>query len=342
MVTSASSVVSQKMHESSLFFFKNQLLLGIGLGGLGFLITSQVNYRIWKKFALPVLGLALVALSLIFVPELSYSYGGATRWVDLGPISFQPSEIAKLALIIYLAAWIENRRDNIDSPWEGLVPFLVIVGAVGMLILLQPDISTLLILIATAGVMFLAAGGKFKHLLLFAILTGVVAGTAIAFSPARLERFETFANPSEDPRGSAYQINQSLIAIGSGGLWGKGIGGSTQKYFYLPEPAGDSIFAIIGEETGFIGTSAVLLIYLVFGGIGFLIGIRSQDDFGRLIAFGFTSLVVIQAFINMSAVTGLTPTTGVVLPFISYGGTAMAIFLVGAGLVYNIAKSNEE
>lgn len=340
MVTAASHVLSDKLFGSPFIFLKNQLLLGVGLGALGFLIMAKVNYRLWKKLALPILLVSIFLLALVFVPELSYSYGGASRWLQIGPVSFQPSEFAKLALIIYLAAWLENKKNRLNSPTQGLLPFLVIVGIVGLLILLEPDISTLLILAATAGIIFLSAGGRWSHVIVFAVLAGIVAATAIAFSPTRLERVQTFTDPGADPLDASYQINQSLIALGSGGLIGKGIGGSTQKYFYLPEPAGDSIFAIIGEETGFIGTTLLILMFLALGLVGFLAGIRAPDEFGKLIALGFTGLTLTQAFLNMSAVTGLLPTTGIVLPFISYGGSAMITFLAGAGLVYNIAKTS--
>jgi cell division protein FtsW len=341
MMTGASSAISQKLFGNSFYFFKNQLLLGIGLGGLGFLITSQINYRFWKKLALPMLLASILLLSLVFVPEISYGYGGANRWLNLGGFSFQPSEIAKISLVIYLAAWLENKKKLLKNASQGILPFAVIVGIVGLLILLEPDVSTLAILGLSALIIFFAAGGRTYHLAIFGAIIAIVIITSVAFSPARLERLKTYINPQVDPLASSYQVNQALIALKSGGLWGQGIGESIQKYFYLPEPAGDSVFAIIGEETGFIGTSFVLLMFLLLGIVGFQIAKKAPDGFGRLLAIGLTALILIQALVNISAIIGLIPTTGVVLPFISYGGSAMAVFLISTGLLYNIAKSSE-
>ena len=342
MIASAGISYSKTRFDDSYFFFKRQLLYGFLPGLLVLYITQKINYHFWKKISVPLFVLSVVFLILVFVPGFGSKIYGASRWVQLGTFSFQPSEMLKFSLIIYLAAWLESQRERVSDFFEGLIPFLAIIGIVGFLLIKQPDMGTLSVTIFIAMSIFFVSGSKLSHLFFLGI-SGIVAFFAlIKLESYRMDRFLVFLHPELDPRGVGYQINQALLAIGSGGLFGLGLGHSMQKFNYLPEPVGDSIFAIIGEELGLLGATLLIGMFVVLAIQGLKISKRTPDCFGRLVVVGVICWIVFQAFINIAAVSGLIPLTGIPLPFISYGGTSMVFLMAAAGVVLNISKYSEK
>ncbi len=313
-------------------------LISLVIGLVAFYTLSKLNYSWIRRIALPIfIGSILVNL-LLFVPQLSIFHGGASRWLDIGFISFQPSELLKFAFIIYLAAWIHFAKDRIKTFKFGLLPYLIIMTILGALLLVQSDTDTLVIIAGTGIVMLIVAGVPWKHILISLAILGVLVGGVIYARPYALKRVMTFFNKSEDVRGAGYQINQSLIAIGSGELTGRGAGQSIQKFGYLPQPTDDSIFAVVAEEFGFIGSTLLILLYLAFVSSIFRIGTRSEDKFGAFLAIGVGILIITESFMNMAAMLGLLPLSGVPLLFVSHGGTALIITLASTGIVANVSK----
>ncbi|MEX0650056.1 MAG: putative lipid II flippase FtsW [Candidatus Andersenbacteria bacterium] len=341
MVGSASAVLAERFNDP-FFFLKHQLFYGISLGLVAFVLGYFIPYRWWRGLALPAMMVSVILLILVFIPGLQVESGGASRWIGVGPITLQPSELTKMAFILYLAALLERKGDAIRSWKETVVPFLIIMAIIAFLITLQPDVGTLFSITAIGMIMVYAAGVRLRHLAMIAFGGVAVFTVLISTATYRLRRIFVYLHPELDPQGIGYQINQALLAVGTGGLWGLGFGRSRQKYLYLPEPAGDSIFAIIAEELGFI---RVLFLIAAFGIImvkGFHIAQRAPDAFGRLLATGITAWIVIQAFINMGSILAITPLTGIPLPFISYGGSALATLLFAAGVLLNISKFTEQ
>lgn len=335
---SASMMLSYKNLGSVTGYALRQLLLGGGIGFAAMFVTSRIPYRMWRTYALPLLLASFACLGLLFVPQLSVSFGGATRWLKLGPLSFQPSELLKLTFIIYLASWLDSRRREVGSVSYGMIPFVIMVSVVGVFLVMQPDVGTLFVIVMTAMFLYLFGGGKSSQIVVL-ILLGVVAFyLMIQLAPYRLARLLVFLNPGSDPQGAGYQISQAFIAIGSGGFWGLGFGKSVQKYQYLPEPMGDSIFAIFAEEMGFFGALLLIACFFAFFFRGLRIARSAPDVFGKLLAAGITVGIMSQAFVNMAAISGLMPLTGIPLPFISYGGTSLAITLAGVGILLNISR----
>ena len=341
----ASSVASLESQGNAYAYFFHQLLYGGGVGLLAFLFCQRTNYKIWKKFALIIFFVSLVFLVLVFIPGLGYSHAGAQRWIAVKGISFQPSEFLKLAFVIYLAAFFSkpaSRQGGKELRFNTLIPFLVIMGIIGGLMALQSDAGTLALIAVLGVIIYFLSGAKFYQLITVILCYAAAFFALIKLAPHRMARFITFLNPSIDPQGISYQINQALLAIGSGGIFGLGLGHSQQKYNYLPEPMGDSIFAIWAEELGFLGGAILIILFLVLAFKGLKIAKKALDNFGKLLAVGITCWLVIQAFINIAALTGLIPLTGIPLPFVSYGGSALVITLAGAGILVNISKFTKE
>lgn len=339
ILASSSLVISQERFDSSYYYFFHQLIYGVGIGLIFFFIASKIPYKFWKKWAVVILALSIVVLILVFVPNLGFGYGGARRWIDLKFFSFQPSELVKLGFIIYLAAWLEKRKSaEVKTFSYSTLPFLIIMSLIGALLIFQPDIGTLGVITIIGIIIFFLAGAKISHILLLGSAGLAALFALIKIAPYRMNRLLTFINPEMDPQGIGYQIKQALLAIGSGGLLGVGWGHSRQKYNYLPSPASDSIFAITAEEWGFVGAAALIILFLALVIRGFKIAKNSPDRFGRLTAAGITSWFVLQAFVNIGAITGLIPLTGITLPFISYGASSMVMSLIGAGILINISK----
>lgn len=338
MIASAGVFYGRARFDDAYYFFKQQLL-GLSVGLILLYVFQKIDYHIWQRFVMPIFFLALGLLVLVFVPGVGTTVYGAARWVEIGPFSFQPSEVMKLSIILYLAAWLSKKgREKSADFFEGLVPFLAVLSIVGFLIIKQPDTGTLGLIFLIALSIFFASGASLSH-----ILSLFLGGLAFLFilirmAPYRMQRFLVFINPEHDPQGSGYQMTQALIAIGSGGIFGAGLGQSRQKFNYLPEPVTDSIFAVLGEEFGLIGTVVIVSLFLFVAWRGFVIASRAPDEFGKLVAVGIMSWIVFQALINMSAISGLIPLTGIPLPFISYGGTSLAVLLASVGILLNISK----
>lgn len=302
------------------------------------IVTAKIDYHHWRRFAAPVLLISLVLTLLVFVPGLGFASGGARRWILIASHTFQPSEFLKLGFIIYLAAWLTRPNAQLTSWRSGLLSFLLLTALVGAILVAQPDLGTLLTLLLTAVIMFFVAGGRLAHLSLIFLLGLIALSVVIAVKPYARDRILTFLNPTENVLTTSYQINQSLIAIGSGGLFGRGFGRSIQKFQYLPEPIGDSIFAVAAEEFGFIGSLLIVAIFVVFTLWGLRLATRALDRFGRILIVGITLLVVTGAFINISSMLGLIPLTGIPLIFISHGGSSLLFSLIGSGIILNVAR----
>jgi cell division protein FtsW len=341
MIASAGVLYSQTRFDDPNYFVKHQFLFGFAPGMLVLYLFSKIDYHFWKKISVPVFFASLVALVLVFIPGIGSSVYGASRWINLGPISFQPSEMAKIAIILYLAAWLESKgSEKIKDVYEGMIPFLGILALAGFLIIRQPDTGTLGVIILIAMSMFFVSGASISHI--FGIFLAGIVGLAglIMVAPYRMNRFLVFLNPEHDPQGVGYQINQALLAIGSGGIFGLGLGHSRQKFNYLPEPVGDSIFAIIGEELGLLGVSIVVILFVLLALRILKIAKGAPDNFGRIVAIGIASWIIFQAFVNIAAITAMMPLTGIPLPFISYGGTSFVFLMAAMGILLNISKQS--
>ncbi|MBI2054541.1 MAG: putative lipid II flippase FtsW [Candidatus Sungbacteria bacterium] len=337
LVSSASVAFSQRLYGSISFIAFRQLLWAL-VGLAAFFTVQLIPYKVWKWSAPFLFLLSLILLSAVFLPDIGFELKGAHRWIQIGSFNFQPSEIAKLCLVIFLAWWLDRQKGRAATMRYGALPFLGIMVVVGVLIIKEPDLGTLGVISATGLLMFFAGGGKLTHLFGLLVL-GVFAILAVAwFMPHSVDRLRVFWDSSVDPGGIGYQVRQASIGIGSGGFWGVGYGESRQKEGYLPEPIGDSIFAVVAEEFGFLGASAVVIVFVLLLWRGIIIAKNAPDTFAKLLALGITGTIVIQAFINIGAISGLLPLTGIPLPFISYGGTALAVNLAGLGMVYQIAK----
>ncbi|MCX6715819.1 MAG: FtsW/RodA/SpoVE family cell cycle protein [Candidatus Taylorbacteria bacterium] len=312
--------------------------ISLVIGAVAFFLFSRFKYTFFRKTATIILIAAVLINLLLFIPSLALHFNGASRWIDFGIFSFQPSEFLKIASVIYFAAWLHFAKDRIKRMKFGLLPYIIIMAILGTLLLIQSDTDTLVIIGFTGIIMFMIAGMPFRHLVLSLVLLGIVVAGVIYFRPYAMERFKVYLNPTANTHGSAYQINQSLIAIGSGGMFGRGFGQSIQKFGYLPQPTDDSIFAVAAEEFGLVGGAVLLLLYCLFALSSFRIGNRSPDVFGGMLAIGFAVLVVTESFLNMAAMLGLVPISGLPLLFVSHGGTALIITLAGAGIVANVSK----
>ncbi|MBI2453979.1 MAG: putative lipid II flippase FtsW [Parcubacteria group bacterium] len=337
VITNASIPLSQANFGESFYYFRHQIIYGFGLGILAFLFFYRFNYHRLKKFSLGAVLLAVLLLAAVFVPGLGYESGGAKRWLGVLGFSFQPSELAKLAIIIYLAYWLESKKDKIKNPLM-LLPFLFWLGVIGGLVLIEPDLGTFLIISAISLGMYFSAGAKAKTILAVGLAGVLVLTVLIAAEPYRRERFLSFLDPQEDTAGRSYQSNQALITIGSGGVFGLGLGKGIQKYNYLPETIGDSVFAVISEELGLVGAGFVLFLYLIWVLAGLKLAAAAKHIYGRYLTLGVVIWIGLQAFINILGILGLVPFSGIPLPFISYGGSALLIELAAVGIVANVAR----
>jgi len=310
------------------------LVIGLGF----FFIFSRVKYTWLRKWALFILIGAIVINLLLFIPFLALHVNGASRWINVGPLSFQPSELLKIAFIIYVAAWAQFAKDKIKTVKFGLMPYMIVTAILTALLLAQRDTDTLLIIAFTGLCIMFIAGLPVRHMAIaLAGITLIVVGVVLV-RPYALERVKTFLDKSASDPNASYQINQAQIAIGSGQWVGRGFGQSIQKFGYLPQPTDDSIFAVAAEEFGFVGSIALLALYILFAGSAFRIGIRAPDAFSGLLAMGIAILVLTESFLNMAAMLGLVPLSGVPLLFVSHGGTALIITLMAAGMVANVSK----
>ncbi len=341
MVFSASESQGWLWHRNSAYYFERQLVW-LALGVVLLWGAAHLDYHRLRPLA-PALALVTVLLlTLVLVPHLGLERYGARRWLHLGPLVMQPAELAKVAGLVFMAGWLERRRDRIHSLADGVVPFLALAALLAGLIILERDLGTTLIVAAILLAQFLVAGGRKRHVLLLALVFGLAVTVFIRLEPYRLHRIMAFLNPWSDPLNTGFQSIQSLVALGSGGILGLGLGQSIQKYQWLPFAHTDFIFAILGEETGLVGTTAVLAGFSLFAYRGFRVALRAPDAFGTLVACGITCWIAVQALVNIGAVTVTLPTTGIPLPFISYGGSSLAITLLSVGILMNVAIQGEK
>ncbi len=315
-----------------------QLVIGLCLGSLILYIFSRVPVLFWRRngFFLYIAG--LLACLLVFIPGLGFEFGGARRWIILFGISIQPAELLKLGAVAYYAALLTAVGKGVRDFRTGVLPiFFVLLPIIGVLFL-HPDLSTLAVTVAALFGMYIAGGGKFYHATLIVLFVGLIGIGTILVKPYAMERVQTFLHPEADTAGSGYQINQSLTAIGAGNFFGRGFGQGIQKFRYLPEPVGDSIFAVIGEEFGFIGTGGLILLYLVFTGRALTIAAKSRDRYGGLLVVGIVILIITQSFFNMASMLGLVPLSGMPLVFVSQGGTALVTALASVGIILSVSR----
>lgn len=339
MLSSVSTAVAFHRFADSYYYIKHQLLFGVIPGILALLVVANIDYKYWRQWSWPLIVASIVLLVLVFIPGIGYKFGGARSWINFFGIIFQPSEILKLTFLIYLATWLEKRGlKKVKDFHDGFLPFLSSLGIIMLLIILQPDIGTMSIIVMISLIVFFVGGGAIKHLL--ALSAGGIGLLAllIKIAPYRAARFKVFLDPASDPQGIGYHINQALIAIGSGGLFGVGFGHSRQKHLYLPEVIGDSVFAVMAEELGFVVITAFILLFVFLTYRGFLIAKHAPDRFSQLVATGITAWISVQAIINIAAMVSLMPLTGLTLPFISYGSSSLVILMVGVGIMINISR----
>ena len=338
MIFSASSAAALLEHHDVAYFAKRQLMwLAIGL--IVAYATYRVDYRLLKRWAPYVLVGSILSLLLVLVPHVGESVNGARRWIGASSISLQPSEFAKLALVIYLAAVLSSRGERIVSLVKGLVPLCVPVFLIAVLIVKEPDMGTASLIVLIAFAMFFTAGARIGHLFAILLATAPPAILTVVANPYQRARIFAFLDPWKDPLNYGFHIVQSLLALGSGGLFGAGLGDSRAKFFYLPEQYTDFIFSILGEELGLLGTLAVVVLFLVFAYRAIRIAIAAPDRFGFFLTIGCVSTILIQAFINIGVVTSSWPVTGVPLPFISFGGSSLIVNLLCVALIANVGRS---
>jgi cell division protein FtsW len=339
MVYSASFAVAHNEFNDDAYFLVRQIVWDV-VGGVALLLAMRVSYRRWRSLSLLIMLLVIGLLILVLVPGFGFRSYGAVRWIKLGPlVQVQPSELAKLAIVLYLADWLARRGTIVGEFFKGLLPFAIIVGLVAALVEFQPDLGTTAIIVASAACVFFVAGANLMHIALLAS-AGATAGVMVMahLSGYRLERIRAFLDPWSDIQGSGWHTAQGLIALGSGGPLGHGLGNGLQKFYWVPNAHTDAIFVIIGEELGFLGCVGVLGLFAIVAWRGFLIAWRAPDAFGRLFATGLTSMLTLQALVNIAVATNSLPYTGITLPFVSFGGSSMVISLVAVGLLLNISR----
>jgi cell division protein FtsW len=317
---------------------KSQILFGMLGGGILLVFFSRLPYKFWRTYALVIFSVSIIASLLVFAPGIGVEHGGARRWLSILGFSFQPAELLKLGFILYFASWLVFARQKLGSLLYGVLPFLLLISVVGSILLLQPDTGTFMIICSAAFGMYIAAGARVRDIAIISSIGIAFAGVLAYTRPYVMERLLTFLSPSTDPLGASYQLQQALIAIGSGEWFGRGFGQSIQKFYYLPEPIGDSIFAVAAEEFGFIGAVIIIMCILFFAYRGFHIAMRSPDQFGGLVVVGIVILIVSQSFINIASMVGVLPLTGVPLLFISHGGTALLFALAEVGIILSVSR----
>ncbi len=339
MVLSASSPIayaSEATNHDSFYYFKKQFMWAI-LGSIGMFITANYDYRKLKKWAFPALCLSVLLLLLVLVPGIGRKINDARRWIYIGPINFQPSEVAKIAMIVFFSYSLSKNYKELKSLGVFLM-YIAIIGVVAMIIMMEPHFSCTMLIVASCVLLMFVAGARIWHFILLCLPAIPVLILVVVKSPYRLARVLSFLDPFEDIQGSGWQVVQSLYAIGSGGIFGAGLGQSRQKYLNIPEPQNDFIFSILAEEFGLLGAILVSLMFIFLITRGIKIALKAPDLFGTLLATGIIALIAIQALVNIAVVTSSIPVTGMPLPFFSYGGTALAITMAEMGIVLNVSK----
>ena len=322
--------------DANHFIIRQSIYAIAGLAALVYFM--RLDYHQLRHLAVPMMVLALLGLLAVLIPGIGVERNGARRWLELGPVTFQPSEFAKLAVIIYISAWLAGRRENINKFSLGLVPFVLMVSVVGGLVIIEPDMGTAVIIVLTTSTLFFIAGAPLSHLALLMVSGGLVSYFMVLAQNYRLDRIASFVSPEADPQGSGFHILQLLIALGSGGVTGLGWGVSRQKFFYVPGAHTDGVFAIVGEELGLIGLLGVLGLFAFFVHRALKATLASRDQFGTLLGVGVLSWIAYQTLINIGGITRSIPLTGVPLPFLSYGGSALVAVMAGAGILLSLSR----
>ncbi len=314
------------------------MFFGLFLGLIACFITSKINYKFWQKYSFYIFILSLAATALVFIPGVGITHGGATRWIYIGNISFQPLEFLKIGFIIYFAAWASGMKEKMQTMRWGLLPLIIILGIIGAILLSQPDTDSFVIISLVGMAMYLIGGGRWRYVFLIIIIGLIGLAGMFLMRPYLLDRFTTFLHPEQNALTSGYQIQQSLIAVGSGEIFGRGLGQSIQKFKFLPESVGDAIYPIAAEEFGFIGSVFIILLFIFFASRGLKLGILAPDIFSRLLVTGIVILITIQSLLNIAAMIGVIPLSGSPLIFFSQGGTALFFTLAEIGMIINVSK----
>lgn len=338
MVFSASAPTAENKHDNIYYFIEKQLKFAI-IGVVAMLLAANYDYHKYgRKTVLALMTASIVLLILVLIPGIGKETNGSWRWIYIGNFAFQPSEMAKLALILFLAYFLSKRKRPLNTLIGDLAPYLFVVGLISVLLLLEMHLSQTIIMISLSIVILFVAGAKIKHFLLLAAPVCAALVAVISFTDYMAPRINSFLDPWSSPRDDGYQTIQSLFAIGSGGLFGRGLGQSMQKYLYLPFSYNDYIFAVLAEELGFVGVMAVLLLFMIFIWRGIKIAVHAPDVYGSLIAAGVTALIAVQSLFNVAVVTNTVPPTGVSLPFFSQGGTSLVFFMIEVGIMLNVSR----
>ncbi len=339
--TSASLGILAKNESKFYSVLAGQFIFGILGGSVAMYFGYKIPYKFWRDYSLPLFVGSIILTALVFVPGLDFSHGGARRWVSIFGYSFQPVEFLKIGFIIYFSAWLSWAKGRVRDFKFSILPLSIFLGIIAVVLLKQPDTKSLILIAITASSLLFVSGTPIKYI--FGIIVAIILalGILVLFKPYLMERVNTFINPSENSTTSSYQLQQSLIAIGSGGPFGRGLGQSIQKFNYLPEPQGDSIFAVLGEELGFLGTFLLICLYIVFAMRGFRIAVRAPDPFSKFLVLGFVILIVAQSFMNIASITGVFPLTGVPLVFMSHGGTSLLLSLGMIGIILNVSQNSK-
>jgi cell division protein FtsW len=337
MVYSASGITALDANDDpSTFLAQQSAWAALGVGAM--FVASRFDYRLLRFVAVPLLVIAVLLLGAVLIPGVGVTAGGATRWLRFGAFGLQPAELAKLALIVYLATWLGAKRDHVRS-WRVTVPFVLVTVLVAGLVIAEPDLGTTIVIVMVALAMYFAAGARVMMFAALGMLAAVGVAVLAVINPERLERLTTFLNPWAQPRDAGFQTIQMLYALGLGGPFGEGLGAGKEKFGYLPHPYTDSIFAVLGDELGLAGTLVIVLLFLALAFRGVRIALRAEDSTGALLATGVTMWLCFQAWVNMAVVASLVPMTGITLPFISYGGSSLCVGLIAVGILLNVGRA---
>ena len=337
--TSASLGILAKNESKFYSVIFGQYIFGFLGGIVALFIGLKIPYKLLRKYSLILFVLSIILTGLVLVPGIGQSHGGARRWIDILGYSFQPVEFLKIGFIIYFAAWLSWAKGKVKDPLFSILPLVIFLGIIALVLLKQPDTKSIILITITALVMLFVSGAPLKYILGILGIAIIAFIILVSFKPYLKDRINTFLRPNENSKSTSYQLQQSLIAVGSGGVFGRGLGQSIQKFNYFPEPQGDSIFAVIGEELGFVGNAILICLYVAFALRGFRISLRNApDSFSKLLVIGFITIITAQSFMNIASIIGVFPLTGVPLVFISHGGTALLLSLGVVGIVLNISK----
>ena len=338
MFTSASLGILARNETKFYGVIFNQFIYGLLGGFVALYFGLKIPYKFWREYSLPIFIASIIVTALVFIPGIGSAHGGAQRWINIFGVSVQPVEFLKIGFVIYFSAWLSWVKGRVRDVRFSILPLIVLLGIIAFVLLKQPDTKSLILITVSAIGMLFVSGTPIKWILGLLGISIIAFIVLVTFKPYLMERVKTFLNPEQNASGSSYQLQQSLIAVGSGGIFGRGLGQSIQKFNYLPEPQGDSIFAVIGEELGLLGCSVLIFLYIFFAFQGYKIAIYAPDPFSKLFIVGTITMIIAQSFMNMASITGVFPLTGVPLVFISHGGTALLLSLGLMGIILNISK----